>query len=175
VAMMLMALAPMLRRQRSAVPIAVGAVVLIAGALRGNGRIGRSVTGFMEPTSAVAAWRHGLHLSVRCIACGLGPTAILLVMGVMDLRAMAVVTALITLERLAPAGERVARALRNVVGGAGLFMLTRAALELTIALIRTKVPWSALGITGRSCVEAPRTSRDGTRSLRDDKRWSAHP
>jgi hypothetical protein len=34
--------------------------------------------------------------------------AILLVIGVMDLRAMAVVAAAITVERLAPAGERVA-------------------------------------------------------------------
>jgi len=36
--------------------------------------------------------------------------AILLVIGVIDLRAMAVVAAAITVERLAPAGERVARA-----------------------------------------------------------------
>jgi hypothetical protein len=35
---------------------------------------------------------------------------ILLVIGVMDLRAMAVATAAITVERLAPDGERVVRA-----------------------------------------------------------------
>jgi hypothetical protein len=40
--------------------------------------------------------------------------AILLVVGVMDLRAMATVAAAITLERLAPAGERVARAIGAV-------------------------------------------------------------
>ena len=53
--------------------------------------------------------------------------AILLVVGVMDLRAMAVVTAAITVERVAPAGERIARAIAVVVVGAGLFLIARAA------------------------------------------------
>ncbi len=52
--------------------------------------------------------------------------AILLVTGVMDLRAMAVVTAAITVERLAPAGERVARAVGVLVVGAGYFLIARA-------------------------------------------------
>jgi uncharacterized protein (DUF433 family) len=46
--------------------------------------------------------------------------------GVMDLRAMAVVAAAITVERLAPAGERVAHAIGAVVVGAGLFLIARA-------------------------------------------------
>jgi predicted metal-binding membrane protein len=53
--------------------------------------------------------------------------AILLVIGIMDLRAMAVVAAAIAVERLAPAGERVARATGAVVVGAGLFLIARAA------------------------------------------------
>jgi len=53
--------------------------------------------------------------------------AILLVIGVMDLRAMAAATAAITVERLAPAGEHVARAVGAVVIGAGLFLIARAA------------------------------------------------
>jgi predicted metal-binding membrane protein len=52
---------------------------------------------------------------------------ILLVIGVMDIRAMAVVGTAITVERLGPAGERVARAIGAVVMGAGLFLITRAA------------------------------------------------
>jgi predicted metal-binding membrane protein len=51
---------------------------------------------------------------------------ILLVIGVMDLRAMTLVTAAITVERLAPAGERVARAIGTVVVGAGLVLIVRA-------------------------------------------------
>jgi hypothetical protein len=44
----------------------------------------------------------------------------------MDLRAMAIVAAAIAVERLAPAGERVARAIGAVVVGAGLFLVARA-------------------------------------------------
>jgi predicted metal-binding membrane protein len=53
--------------------------------------------------------------------------AILLAVGVMDLRAMAVVAAAISVERLAPAGERVARAIGTVVVGAGWLLIARAA------------------------------------------------
>ena len=55
--------------------------------------------------------------------------AILLGLGVMDLRAMVAVAAAITVERLAPApaGERVARATGVVVVGAGFFLIARAA------------------------------------------------
>jgi predicted metal-binding membrane protein len=53
--------------------------------------------------------------------------ATLLVIGVMDLRAMVIVAAAITAERLAPAAERVARATGAVAIGAGLFLIARAA------------------------------------------------
>jgi predicted metal-binding membrane protein len=53
--------------------------------------------------------------------------AILLVIGVIDLCAMAVVAAAITVERLAPAGERLARATGAVIVGAGVFLIARAA------------------------------------------------
>jgi hypothetical protein len=46
----------------------------------------------------------------------------------MDLRAMAVVGAAITVERLAPAGERIARAIGVAVVGAGLFLIAQAAV-----------------------------------------------
>jgi predicted metal-binding membrane protein len=52
--------------------------------------------------------------------------AILLVLGVMDLWAMAVVTAAVTVERVAPAGRRAARATGVVVIGAGSLLLARA-------------------------------------------------
>jgi hypothetical protein len=45
----------------------------------------------------------------------------------MDLRAMAVVAAAITSERLAPAGERVARAIGAVGVAVGLFLIARSA------------------------------------------------
>jgi predicted metal-binding membrane protein len=66
-----------------------------------------------------------LLLGLRCSQCCAGLTAILLVIGVMDLRAMAVVTGAITVERLAPAGERVARAIGVIIIGTGLFLIAQ--------------------------------------------------
>jgi predicted metal-binding membrane protein len=79
------------------------------------------------PADVATAWRHGLRLGLHCIHCCAGLMVILLVLGVMDLRAMAVVGAAITIERLAPAGERVARVIGVVFVGAGLLLLARAA------------------------------------------------
>jgi predicted metal-binding membrane protein len=118
-----------------AVPFAVGVVILLAGALqltRWKARqLGccREAPGLGHPlrADAATAWRHGLRLGLRCGSCCVGLMAILLVLGVMDLRAMAVVTIAITVERLAPAGERVARATGAVVLGAGCLLLARAA------------------------------------------------
>jgi predicted metal-binding membrane protein len=118
-----------------AAPVAVGVVVLIAGALQFSAWKAHHLAccreapgrGRMLPADAGTAWRHGLRLGLHCGACCAGLTAILLVVGVMDLRAMAAVTAAITLERQGPAGERVARAIGAVVVGAGLFLIARAA------------------------------------------------
>ena len=118
-----------------ATPIAVGVVVLIAGGLQFTAwkahhlaycreAPGRSHT---LPADAGTAWRYGLHLGLHCSRCCFGLMAILLVIGVMDLRAMAVVAAAITVERLAPAGERVARASGAAAVGVGLFLIARAA------------------------------------------------
>lgn len=76
---------------------------------------------------AGTAWRHGLRLGLHCGYCSAGLMSILLTIGIMDLRAMAVVAAAPTVERLAPAGERVARAIGAVVVGAGLSLIARAA------------------------------------------------
>ena len=118
-----------------AVPIAAGGVVLIAGAIQFTAWKARHLACCREapgcgrrlPSDAGTAWRHGLRLGLDCSYCCAGLTAILLVIGVMDLRAMAVMTAAITVERLAPAGERVARAVGAVVVWAGLFLIARAA------------------------------------------------
>ena len=117
-----------------AVPIAAGVVVLIAGALQFTAWKARHLACCREASGrpyavgrAGTAWRHGLRLGLHCSRCCAGLMAILLVIGVMDLRAMAVVAAAIAVERLAPAGERVARAIGAVVVGAGLFLIARAA------------------------------------------------
>jgi predicted metal-binding membrane protein len=119
-----------------AVPIAAGVVVLIAGALQLTAWKARYLAHCREapgrgrtlPADAGTAWRHGLRLGLHCSYCCAGLMATLLVIGVMDLRVMAVVAAAITVERLAPAGDRVARAIGAVVVGAGLFLIARSAL-----------------------------------------------
>jgi predicted metal-binding membrane protein len=78
------------------------------------------------PADAATAWKHGLRLGLHCSLCCAGQVAVLLVVGVMDLGAMAVVTAAMTVERLAPAGEQVARAIGIVGVGAGLLLIARA-------------------------------------------------
>ena len=117
-----------------AVPFSGGVVVLIAGpssSPRGR-RVSLPAAG--RPPGAAryratparpgdTACASALH----CSCCCGGLMAILLVIGVMDLRAMAVIAAAITVERLAPAGERVARAIGTVVVGAGLLLIGRAA------------------------------------------------
>jgi predicted metal-binding membrane protein len=118
-----------------AVPMEVGVVVLIAGALQFTPWKARQLAccreapgcGRMLSADAGTAWRYGLRLGLHCSYCCAGLTTVLLVVGVMDLRMMALVTAAITVERLAPAGERVARALGAVVVAAGLFLIARAA------------------------------------------------
>jgi predicted metal-binding membrane protein len=116
------------------VPIAVGGVVLIAGALQFTAWKAHQLAccraawhGHRWPAGTGEAWQYGLRLGLRCCCCCAGPTAILFVSGVMNLGAMAVVTAVITVERLAPAGERVARATGAIVIGVGLFLIVRAA------------------------------------------------
>ena len=118
-----------------AVPIAAGVVVLIAGTLQfsawkaGHLACCRETPGRGRtlPSNAGTALRHGLRLGLHCTFCSVSLTTILFVSGIMDLRAMAVVAAAITSERLAPAGERVARGVGAVVVGAGLFLIARAA------------------------------------------------
>lgn len=123
-----------------AVPLAVGVIVLIAGALQFTvwkarrlaccratpGRRLMLCASPASPADAATAWRHGLRLGLECSYCCAGLTMVLLVAGVMDLRVMAAVTAAITIERLAPRGERVARVIGAGIVGAGAWLIARA-------------------------------------------------
>lgn len=121
-------------------PIAIGLVVLTAGVLQftkwkahhlaccRDGRCrGSRDCGHASPPTALTALRQGLRLGLHCTQCCAGLTAALIVIGLMDVPAMIAVTAGITLERLAPAGERVARIIGVIVIAAGLFVTLRAA------------------------------------------------
>ncbi len=132
------ALAAIAMRQRAlahTAPIAAAMVVLIAGSLQLSAWKARSLACCREtpghgrtlPAHTGTAWRYGLRLGLHCSLCCASLMAILLVIGVMDLLAMAVVAAAITVERLAPAGERIARAIGAGAVGAGLLLVARAA------------------------------------------------
>ena len=117
-----------------AVPVAVGAVILLAGAFQltpwkahhlaccrnapGHGRT--------LPADAGTAWRQGVRFGLHCGLSCANLTVILLAIGVMDLCAMAVVTVAITAERLTPVGEHLARAIGIFIVSAGLLLILRA-------------------------------------------------
>jgi len=130
----LVAYAPAVALARAA-PLAAGLVVLGAGLVQSSAWKARQLACCRTapgqsrtlPAGAGAAWRYGLRLGLHCSVCCAGLMAVLLAAGVMDLRAMALVTAAITVERLAPAGERVARAVGAVVCGVGVFLIAQAA------------------------------------------------
>jgi predicted metal-binding membrane protein len=121
-----------------ALPLATGFVVVAAGLLQFSPwktqRLAccRNAPAQSLPTDAIAAWHHGLRLGLHCVHCCAGLTAVLLAVGVMDLRAMTFATAAITAERLAPAGERVAGIIGAALVVAGLFLIAESLLAYAL-------------------------------------------
>ena len=117
-----------------AVPLTSSAVVLVAGLLQFTRWKARQLLccrhtlrdGERRQADASSAWRHGLRLGLHCVHCCAPLTAVLLVIGVMDLLAMALVTSAITFERLAPHGARSARITGVGIVAAGAFLLWQA-------------------------------------------------
>jgi predicted metal-binding membrane protein len=117
-----------------AVPVALGAVVAIAGVLQFTAWKARHLACCRQavgcacvlPADSAFALRNGVRLGFHCVHCCAGLTAMLLALGVMDLRAMGVVTAAITLERLAPRGELIARVIGAVIVTVGLALIVTA-------------------------------------------------
>ena len=118
-----------------AVPIAAGVVILLAGAYQFSAWKARYLACCRYESAQLGqlrsdlgtAWRHGIRIGLHCSSCCGNLILMLLAIGIMDLRAMAVVTAAITVDRLAPAGERVARAIGVAIVGAGCVLIARAA------------------------------------------------
>jgi len=117
-----------------AVPVAVGAVIILAGAFQLSSWKAHQLACCRDapghdrilPADAGTAWRQGVRFGLHCGLSCANLTVILLVIGVMDLRAMAVITAAITAERLTPAGEHLARAIGVVIVGAGALLILGA-------------------------------------------------
>jgi len=119
------------------VPLATGAVLLIAGCVQLSGWKARQLALCRDSPQCVAAqsadarsgWAHGLHLGVHCGLCCSGYMMILLVTGVMNLGMMALVATAITIERLVPYPQRIARTAGLVVIAAGAIAIVRALLQ----------------------------------------------
>jgi len=117
------------------IPLAGGVAVVIAGALQFSAWKARHLdccragprSARILRADAGTAWRHGLRLGIHCCNCCAGLTMVLLVLGVMNLGAMAIVTVAITFERLAPAAARVAQTIGVAFMGAGLVLIAKTA------------------------------------------------
>lgn len=115
-----------------AVPFATGIVVVIAGLLQFTSwksnhlACCREAPGGLRPEQLAAPWRAGFRLGVDCIHACAGITAILLVLGVMDLAVMAIATAAITVERLTSNTRRAARLIGVASIVVGLLLVARS-------------------------------------------------
>ena len=115
------------------VPIVTGIVVLLAGAIQFTEWKARSLVQCCETPACQPSWdsrnswNYGLRLGMNCALCCFGFMAILLVIGVMDLRVMAIVSVAITIERLLPRPKFAVRA-------AGILMLIAGAVLILRAL-----------------------------------------
>ncbi len=114
-------------------PVAAGGLLLVAGGVQLTSWKARrlalcregSARGCPPAPNALAAWRHGLRLGVRCsLSCGSLMLA-LIAIGMMDLVAMAAVTLAISAERLAPAPLRVARVAGVAIVLVGVLTIAR--------------------------------------------------
>jgi predicted metal-binding membrane protein len=122
---------PLLAR---AVPLAGGAVVLMAGRFQLSGAKARylaccrtaSTRDIAAKAGVRAALGQGVRLGLHCCGCCEGFTAALLAVGIMDLRAMALASAAIAAERFAHNGERVARIAGWVTVAFGLVLIGRS-------------------------------------------------
>ena len=118
-----------------AAPAATGVIVVAAGALQCSVWKLRQLARCREAprlgsTSRMkvgAAWRYGVRIGMRCVRSCMGLTVILVVTGAMDLRTMAAVSAAMTLERVAPHGEVVARGIGAIALAGGLLLVLRSA------------------------------------------------
>ncbi len=117
------------------VPLAAAVVWLLAGGMqltpwkrRALAHCRDAPCGRSLPADARTAWSHGVDLGVHCGRCCAGLMAVLLVTGVMDVGAMVVVAAAITVERIAPRPEVIARATGLLLVATGLLAVARAAL-----------------------------------------------
>lgn len=113
------------------VPLITGAVLFFAGGLQLTAWKARQLCRCRDQANCVSmlspdartALGYGLRLGMHCLLCCLGLMMALLVTGVMNLGAMALITIAITGERLAPSPTLVARTAGVVMIVAGVLVI----------------------------------------------------
>jgi predicted metal-binding membrane protein len=100
------------------VPFLTGAILVLSGAIQFSRwklaalkrcRDPLACAVAQTPSGRESAWRYGVKQGASCAVCCAGPMLALLVLGAMDLTIMALIALVITLEKLAPNPELIAR------------------------------------------------------------------
>ena len=123
------------------VPLLSGVVVIIAGAVQFTswkaGRIACCRCGHVDDLQEAIVpgmmFKRAFRLALQEGCCCANLMAVLLILGVMDLRAMVGITAAMLVERVAPADNRAVRGIGVVVVSIGMYTAARAALSLQLA------------------------------------------
>jgi predicted metal-binding membrane protein len=92
------------------VPAATAIVVALCGIFQLTSWKARRLASCCNPEafSGYSGWYHGVKLGVNCAICCFGFMLSLLVIDIMDLRAMALIAVAITIERISPYRRRIA-------------------------------------------------------------------
>jgi predicted metal-binding membrane protein len=109
----------------TAMPLIAGAAFLAVGASQLTSWKSRQLEDCARLPPGGSPVQRGWRLGWRCVACCAGPTALLVICGVMDLRVMTVVAAGIALERLAPRAQQWARVSGCISVTIGLLIFAR--------------------------------------------------
>jgi predicted metal-binding membrane protein len=115
-------------------PVAIGTIVLLAGALQFTRwksrqlercRAGLGCVGQSSP-DRWNTYRQGVHFGVHCALCCVGFMLVLVATGVMELVTTAVLGMAITAERLSPRPQAASRVVGAVLLAVGVLLLARA-------------------------------------------------
>ena len=120
---------------RQLTPVLAGIALIVAGIVQFSSwkmtalRRCRSKGGDdLLNAGVIGGWRYGVRHGMACGICCAAPMLALLVLGMMNLKAMILITVVVTAEKLLPHPERTARVFGVVAILAGIGMIVRAAL-----------------------------------------------
>ena len=114
--------------------LSAGAVQLSRWKARQLARCRQVCVPTLASSTVISAWYHGCRFGVDCALSCAAPMAILLIAGLMNVPMMIMITAVITAERVMPAGARIARLTGAIALAAGTIMCLRAVRPASLHL-----------------------------------------